>query len=83
MALRAFGETRSVPLPLLAPTLPAFRAFSDIGEMFQSDECLRVLLDELFGDGVIGLHFQPSLSLLNALQASFCSTSAFFLQAFA
>ena len=42
-----------------------------------------MLLDDLFGDGVIGLQFQPSLSLLDALQAAFRATSAFFLQAFA
>ncbi len=42
-----------------------------------------VLFDDLFGDGVIGLHFQPSLSLLDPFQTAFRTTSAFFLQAFA
>ena len=40
-----------------------------------------VLLDDLFGKGVIGVRFEPSLSLLDALQASFRAASAFLLQA--
>src|SRR5260370_30737100 len=41
-----------------------------------------VLLDDLFGYDVIGLQFQPSLSLLDPLQTTFRAASAFFLQAF-
>lgn len=44
---------------------------------------MRVLCDDLFGDGMIGLQLQPSLSLLDASQATFRATSAFLLQAFA
>jgi hypothetical protein len=42
-----------------------------------------VLCDNLFGDAVIGLRFEPSLSLFDASQATFRPTSAFVLQAFA
>src|SRR6266487_2087063 len=42
-----------------------------------------MLFDDLFGDLVVGLHFQPSLSLLDASQPTFRAASAFLLQAFA
>jgi hypothetical protein len=41
-----------------------------------------MLRDDLFSDSVIGLRFEPSLSLLDTLQTSFRAASAFFLQAF-
>jgi hypothetical protein len=42
-----------------------------------------VLLDDLYGDAMVCLSFEPSLSLLDASQATFRATSAFVLQAFA
>jgi hypothetical protein len=42
-----------------------------------------MLRDDLFGERVIDSHFEPSLSLLDASEASFRATSAFLLQAFA
>src|SRR5258708_28740044 len=40
------------------------------------------LCNDLFGDCMICLQFQPSLSLLDPLQSSYRATSAFLLQAF-
>src|SRR5690348_1057777 len=51
--------------------------------MFQSYQGVWVLLDDLVGDAVIGLQFQPSLSLRDLPQPAFRATSAFLLQAFA
>ena len=51
--------------------------------MFESKKRVWVLRDDLFGDEVIGLRFEPSLSLLDASQATFRETLAFVLQAFA
>ena len=68
---------------LLAPALLALCALSDVRQLFKPDQCVRVLLNDLFGDGVVGLQFQPSLSLLDASHQTFRATSAFFLQAFA
>ena len=42
---------------------------------------MRVLCGDLSGDGVIGLQLQPSLSLLDASQATLRETPAFVLQA--
>jgi hypothetical protein len=44
--------------------------------LFQSNKRVWMLRDDLFGDDVIGLRFQPSLSLLDALQTSFRAASA-------
>ena len=68
---------------LLALARATFGALANVGQVFQSKKRVWVLRDDLFGDAVIGLPFQPSLSLLDALQAEFRATSAFFLQAFA
>jgi hypothetical protein len=51
--------------------------------VLQADEGLRMLLHDLFGEGMIGLQFEPSLSLFNASYTTFRATSAFLLQAFA
>src|SRR6516164_8524428 len=67
-----------LPLSFLAPG-----ALSNTGEVFQPNQGMRMLLDDLFGNGMIGLQLQPSLSLCDALQATFRPASAFLLQAFA
>ncbi len=51
--------------------------------MFQADQGMGVLRDDLFGNAMVRLSFQPSLSLLDAPHPTFRATSAFLLQAFA
>ena len=67
----------------LASSFPAFGALSNICQVFQSNKRMRMVLNDVFGEGVIGLRFEPSLSLLDASHPTFRATSAFFLQAFA
>jgi hypothetical protein len=58
LALRAFGEAASVPLPFFL-RLRFWRLVRSrmVVEIFQSDECLGMLRDDLFGDDMIGLQF--------------------------
>jgi hypothetical protein len=44
---------------------------------------MGILLNDVFGEGVIGLRFEPSLSLRNTSHPPFRAASAFLLQAFA
>ena len=67
----------------LASSFPAFGALSNIFQEFQSKKGMWMVLNDLFGEGVIGVRFEPSLSLLDASHPTFRATSAFFLQAFA
>ena len=52
---------------LLATAALALCSLSDIGEVLSSDKRVWVLRDDRFGDTVVCLSFQPSLSLLDAL----------------
>jgi hypothetical protein len=61
----------------------ALGALSNTGEVFQPNQGMRMLLDDVFGSGMIGLQLQPSLSLCDTLQATFRPASALLLQAFA
>src|SRR5215469_17265307 len=73
-----------VALPIfLPPSFLAPGALSKTGEVFQPNQGMGMPLDELFGNGMVGLQLQPSLALCDALQAAFRPASAFFLQAFA
>src|SRR2546429_7578242 len=73
----------SVCLPLLLARLLAFLAFgslSDICQMLQSDQMIGVLGHDAFGDTMIGVLLQPSLSSRNDHQTAGSRTSAFLLQ---
>jgi hypothetical protein len=61
-----FALPRAAPGPL-----------TDVGEVFQSDEGMGMLLDNLSGNEMVRLQLQPSLSLGDAPDASFRATSAF------
>ena len=80
---RLWGDPHVPFAVFLASALSAFGALSNTGQVFQSDEGVWVLCDDLFGERVIGLLLEPSLSLGNASDAAFRPTSAFLLQAFA
>src|SRR6266581_9459364 len=60
-----------------------FGPFSDVCQVFQSDDAVWVALDNVLGDGMVGLQLQPSLSSADDHKASGSGTSAFALQAFA
>src|SRR2546429_4193384 len=73
----------SVCLPLLLTRLLAFLAFgslSDVCQMLQSDQMIGVLGHDAFGDAMIGVLLQPSLSSRNDHQTAGRRTSAFLLQ---
>jgi hypothetical protein len=65
---------------VLAPF--AFAPLADVGQVFQADEGVGVLVNNAFGDVVIGVQLQPSLSSADRHQATGRGTSAFPLQAF-
>jgi hypothetical protein len=67
----------------LARVLSAPCVLPNVRQVFQSNQGMGMLLNDLFGDAMVRLQFQPSLSLLDTLQASFRAASAFVLQAFA
>ena len=64
LSKRPFGVGR-IGFPLLQTGLfafLAFRSFSNICQIFQSDHAGRMLFHDAFGDYVIGVLLQPSLS---------------------
>src|SRR5260370_28312829 len=74
---------RGVRLPLLFARLFAFVPFgslSDVCQMLQSDQTVRVLSNDAFGDTMIGVLLQPSLSSANHHQTAGSCSSAFLLQ---
>jgi hypothetical protein len=58
----------------------AFGALFDTCQMFQADHRTRILLDDPFGDLMIGVLLQPSLSPAQCHKATCCGASAFLLQ---
>ena len=79
---RPFGVGR-IGFPLLQTGLfafLAFRSFSNVCQMFQADHGLWVLCHDAFGDDVIGVLLQPSLSSTDVHQTACGGTSAFFLK---
>ena len=67
--------------PVLLPRMrPPFGPLSNIGQMFQADEAVGVPGHDAFGDHMIGVGFQPSLSSTDRHQSPCSRTSAFFLQ---
>ncbi len=73
-----------IGLALLAAGLfaaSALRSFSDVGQVFQPDQAVGVLLDDAFGNDMIGVGFQPSLSPGDHHQTAGRGASAFLLQA--
>ncbi len=65
------------PFPVLA-----FRAISNVGQVFQSDDALGMLLHNPTTDEVVAILFQPSLSSCYRHQTTGRRASAFVLQAF-
>ncbi len=79
---RPFGMDR-IGFPLLAGRFFAFLAFgsiSDISQILQPDQAVRMSGYNAFGDHVIGVGFQPSLSSAYPNQATGSGASAFPLQ---
>src|ERR1700730_13193556 len=73
----------SIGLPLLPARFFAFApfgAFTDVCQIFQADKTGGVCIDDAFGDYVIGVGFQPSLSLANRHEATGSRASAFLLK---
>ena len=72
-----------IGLPLLLArslaSLP-FRAFADLGQVFQPDQTMGVSAHDALGDDMIGVGFQPSLPPGNYSQATCGRTGAFLLQ---
>src|SRR6266852_3594914 len=58
----------------------AIRAFADMGQIFQTDETMRVRLYNAPTDQMVTILFQPSLSSTNHDEASCGGPSAFLLQ---
>jgi hypothetical protein len=80
LSKRPFGVGR-IGFPLLQTGLfafLAFRSFANVCQIFQSDHAGRVLFHDAFGDHVIGVLLQPSLSSTDLYQTACCGTSAFF-----
>lgn len=63
---------------LLAPVGSAFGALANVCQVFQSNETVWVLRHDTFGNDMIGVLLQPSLSSTDLYQAAGCGTSAFF-----
>ena len=59
---------------------PSLCPFSDMGQVFQADEAMWVLVYDAFGDHMIGVLLQPSLSSDKRDESPCCRTSAFLLQ---
>ena len=79
---RPFGRG-SIRLPLFParlPTMLALGALANVGQVLQTNDCRRVLGHDAFGDTMIGVGFQPSLSPADRHEATSSSASAFLLQ---
>ena len=61
----------------------SFGSFSNVRQLFYSDEGMRILVHKTPGDRVVRVCFQPSLSSTDRLQATCRGASAFSLQTFA
>jgi hypothetical protein len=73
----------SIGFPLLLGRLLAtssFSPFTDMGQVFQSDQAVGGLLHDALGDDMIGVLLQPSLSSTDRLESARCRTSAFVLK---
>src|SRR5579875_56581 len=73
----------SIGLPLLLARPFAFASlgsFSNACQVFQSDQTVLVLFNDAFGNDMIGVGFQPSLSSRERHEATLCRTSAFLLK---
>ena len=73
----------SVGFPLLLARLfamLALRALADVCQLFQSNQTVRVSGHDPFGDHMIGILLQPSLSPANGNETPCCGTSAFSLK---
>ncbi len=69
-----------IGLPLLPGGLLAFlalRSFTNVCQVLQADEAVWVLIYDAFGDHMIGVLLQPSLSSTNHRQTAGSGTSAF------
>ena len=72
-----------IGLALLPAGLFAFLAlcsFSDVCQLFQANDTVWVLVYDAFGDNMIGVLLQPSLSSTDSDESPCCGTSAFLLQ---
>ncbi len=61
-------------------SMPAFDAFTDMGQVFQADDAVGVLVDNATTDRVVGSLLQPSLPSTNHYQSPGGGTGAFVLQ---
>ena len=52
-----WGDWLGAFAAFLASSFPAFGALSNIGEVFQSKKRVWMVLNDVFGEGVIGLRF--------------------------
>jgi hypothetical protein len=78
-----FGES-SIGFPLLLARLFAFASFgsfTNVCQVLQSDQAMWVLFNDVFGNDMMSVLLQPSLSSADRQEATLCRTSAFLLQA--
>src|SRR6266446_6401853 len=70
------------PLPVLryAPSGSSLGALTNVGQILQADEAVGVLADDAFGNDMISILLQPSLSSADDDESSRSGTSAFLLQ---
>src|SRR5450759_317924 len=68
---------------VLAPVGSSSGSFSNVGQLFYSNESMRMLSHNMPGNRVVRVCFQPSLSSTDRSQATSGGTSAFFLQTLA
>lgn len=67
------GMAIGPPLLLARPLSPlAFAAFPNVGQLFQPDEALGMLIDDTSADLVIDSLLQPSLPSCNPHETSDC-----------
>ncbi len=58
----------------------ALGSFSDVGQVFQADEAVGVLVYDAFGNDMIGILLQPSLPSTHRDESPYRGTGAFLLQ---
>ncbi len=82
LSKRPFGRLAVGFALLLARLLAALSLgpFADTVQVFQSDHRLGMCLHQAFGDGVVRIQLQPSLSSTDLHQPAFGGTSAFLLK---